>query len=142
MKSAFPKIKFCLLFFYISLYLVACYSNADLAYYADRSNYVLAEGIVQHIIYSDDMTELYLGFSDIPPEFDDTNFRIVGDSLATVQSNGIDRKLQIGDTVFFSAAPKYLGDGYAIPIVSLTVREELLLTFDEGFSNLQKWLVN
>lgn len=142
MKSTFPKIRLCLLFLYLSVHLMACYSNEDLAYYADRSNYILSEGIVQHIMYSDDMTELYLGFSDISPEFDDTNFRIVGDSLAAVQSNGIDVKLQIGDTVFFSAAPKYLGDGYAIPIVSLTVREESLLTFDDGFSNLQKWLAN
>ena len=33
---------------------------------------------------------------------------------------------------------KYFGDGYSMPIVSISVNGEVLLSFDEGFENLMK----
>ena len=59
-----------------------------------------------------------------------------------VTENGIETKLNIGDKVTFVAAPKVFGDGYVLPIVSMTIDEEELLGFDEGYLNLLEWLKN
>lgn len=130
----------CLFFICLSVCLCSCYSRKELAYYADATNYIHATGRVHHIQYSDDMSEMYLGLSDLPPEFQDTNFKIVGKNLEIVQMRGIDEKLKIGDEISFVAAPLYLGDGYVVPIVAITVRGETLLDFTDGFENLQGWL--
>lgn len=109
-------------------------------YYSQESNYVNATGIVTHIAYDEDEPALYLGFSDLNPEFDDINFKIVGDNLSIVQENGIDEKIEIGDRIDFVSAPRYFGDGYVMPIVEISVNEEKLLDFDKGFENLLNWL--
>ena len=72
--------------------------------------------------------------------FDDNSFKIVGENLLIVRQNGIDEKLEIGDQVTFVTAPRYFGDGYVMPIVEITVNEEELLSFEDGFANFLKWL--
>ena len=109
-------------------------------YYSQKNNYINAIGIVSHISYNEDKTALYLGFSDLTPQFDDNSFKIVGDNLPIVQEKGIDEKIKIGDQVDFITAPRYFGDGYVMPIVEISVNEEELLGFEEGFTNLLKWL--
>ena len=120
--------------------LTACTTEKTKDYYSQKSNYVNAAGTVTHISYNEDRSALYLGFSDLNPQFDDNSFKIVGDSLPIVQHNGIDEKIKIGDRVRFITAAKYFGDGYVMPIVEISVNEEELLSFDEGFANLLKWL--
>ena len=124
----------------IATLLSACNGASMRDYYSQKSNYVRASGTVIHIAYTDDHTELYLGFSDLIPQFDDVTFGIVGDNLTIVQQKGIDKKIKIGDQVDFITAPKYFGDGYVMPIVEISVNEEKLLDFEEGFANLLKWL--
>lgn len=97
-------------------------------------------GTVTHISYNEDNTALYFGLSELVPQFDDDNFKITGDNLLIVQERGIDRKIKIGDKIRFITAPKYFGDGYVMPIVALSVNEEELLGFEDGFANLMKWL--
>ena len=109
-------------------------------YYADKSNYITAKGTVVHIQYTDDGEELYLGISELGPEFADVNFRIVGEGLSTARENGIDEKLRIGDEATIVCAPRYWGDGYVIPIAALTVGGETLLEFSEGFESIRQWL--
>ena len=109
-------------------------------YYAQKSNYVNTTGNVTHISYNEDRSALYLGFSDLNPQFDDNSFKIVGDNLPIVQQNGIDEKIEIGDQVEFISAARYFGDGYVMPIVEISINEEELLSFEEGFPNLLKWL--
>ena len=120
--------------------LASCYSRRELAYYADKENYIQASGVVTHRMYSEDGTTLYLAFSDLDYNFDDNNFKIVGEGLQTAKSNGIDKKVEIGVTVSFMAAPMYLGDGYVIPIASISIGEETLLSFDDGFQSIQEWI--
>ncbi len=120
--------------------LTSCTAGKTKNYYSQKSNYVNATGIVTHISYNEDRSALYLGFSDLNPQFDDNSFKIVGDNLPIVQHNGIDEKIKIGDQVHFITAAKYFGDGYVMPIVEISVNEEELLSFDEGFANLLKWL--
>lgn len=73
-------------------------------YYSEKSNYVNATGIVTFISYDEDKSALYIGFSDLSPQFDDSCFKIVGDNLSIVQQNGIDQRIEIGDQVDFITA--------------------------------------
>jgi hypothetical protein len=118
--------------------LTACASY--LKYYSNQENYINATGIVSHIKYGEDNKSLYLGFSELSPVLDDTNFKIVGKNLLIVQEKGIDQKISLGDKVEFITAPKYFGDGYIMPIVALSVNGEVLLEFEEGYNNLIEWL--
>lgn len=122
------------------LFCSSCYTRQELEYYADESNFISASGVVTHMKYSEDGSELYLAFSDLSYKFDDSNFKIVGASLETVWVNGIDEKIRIGDRVEFMAAPAYLGDGYVIPIAAISAHGETLLEFEQGFEDLQVWL--
>lgn len=115
-------------------------SNKMRKYYAEKSNYLPASGTVSYIRYSDDGTALYIAFSELDPEFDDTCFKIVGNNLPTVQEKGIDEKIAVGDTVEFISAPRYFGDGYVMPIVGITANGEVLLEFEQGYDNLLLWL--
>lgn len=127
----------CLLVFSTS-----CTAQKMKDYYSQESNYINATGIVTHISYNEDRSALYLGFSELNPQFDDNSFKIVGDNLPIVQQNGIDQKIKIGDQVDFVTATRYFGDGYIMPIVEISVKEEKLLNFEDGFPNLLKWLDN
>lgn len=118
----------------------SCIAQKMKEYYSEKSNYVNATGIVTHISYNEDKSALYLGFSDLNPQFDDNSFKIVGDNLPIVLQNGIDQKIKIGGRVDFITAARYFGDGYVMPIVEISVDEEELLSFEEGFDNLLKWL--
>lgn len=120
--------------------LTSCTTIKMKNYYSQKSNYINATGIVTHISYNEDKSALYLGFSDLNPKFDDNSFKIVGDNLPIVQQNGIDEKIEIGDQVDFITAARYFGDGYVMPIVEISVNEEELLNFEDGFANLLKWL--
>lgn len=122
----------------IALLLVPCASYST--YYSEKSNYVTASGVIDYLKYNDDRSALYIGFSDLDYKFDDTCFKIVGENLSIVQENGIDEKISVEDKVSFMTAPKYFGDGYVMPIVSISVNEEELLEFDQGVNNLLDWL--
>ena len=138
-KTNSKKVFMMLLLLYI-LFLSACYSTKVKEYYKEKDNFVTATGTIIHIAYSKDNTELYLGFSDLTPTFDDIDFKIVGDNLSIVQKNNIDEKIKIGDKIEFITAPRYFGDGYVMPIVAISVNGEELLEFEEGYANFLKWL--
>ena len=138
-KTNSKKVFMMLLLLYI-LVLSACDSTKIKEYYKEKDNFVTATGTIIHIAYSKDNTELYLGFSDLTPTFDDICFKIVGDNLSIVQKNNIDEKIKIGDTIEFITAPRYFGDGYVMPMVAVSVNGEELLEFEEGYANFLKWL--
>ena len=120
--------------------LSACDRKKMLDYYSEKENYVDATGTVVHIKYNEDETALYLGFSDLSYNFDDTCFKIVGENLRIVCEKGIDNKLKLGDQIKFTSAPRYFGDGYVMPIVAIHVNGECLLDFEAGYTNLLDWL--
>lgn len=131
---------FALVFIITILMLVSCDSKEMRNYYSDKDNYVVATGEVTHIKYNDDRTALYIGLSRVEgPAYNDT-YKFVGKNLTIVRENGIDGKLKIGDRIEFVTAPDTFGNGYVLPIVEITVNGEKLLSFDEGFINLNEWL--
>lgn len=124
----------------MGLSLTACSTREIRAYYAQKDNYIHASGVVSHIACNEQGDAIYFGFDSLVPEFDDNCFKIVGDNFETVKKNGITKKIQLGDTVSFTTAPRYFGDGYVMPMVAVSIDGEELLGFDEGYANFMKWL--
>lgn len=124
----------------IIILLSSCNTKQEIEYYSNPDNYITAVGTITHIKYNEEQDALYLGLQQIPSEFSDTSFKIVGANLLIAQENGIDQKLEIGKQIEFISAPKYFGDGYVMPIVGLSVDGETLLSFEQGYSNWIKWL--
>ena len=120
--------------------LTSCSGQRMYDYYAESGNYIQTSGLVSYVSYNEDGSALYIGFSNLDPCFSDNTFKIVGENLSVVQQNGIDGKLEIGETVLFTSAPKYFGDAYVMPIVAISIDGEELLSFDVGYTNLMHWL--
>ena len=112
---------------------------STLTIFVGGSLYLIIHGI-SHIKYDDASSELFIGFSDMSPDLDDINFNIIGENLVIVCKNGIDNKLKIGKRISVVSAPRYFGDSYVYPIVSITVDGECLLDFEVGYQNLLHWL--
>lgn len=138
MTKIFRPLLVLLLVFSI-LVLSSC-TNAKIDYYSLKANYVDAVGTVESISYNEDYASIYFNFTDIAPSFDNTCFKIVGQNVKIVLEKDIYAKIQIGDQVQFVTAPRHFGDGYIMPIVSISVEGEELLTFEDGYRNLLKWL--
>lgn len=130
------------LFICIIPLMASCTSKKMLEYYADENNYVQAVGVVHFINDVPENGSFILGFTDLEPQFSDTCFKLVGQNYEIAIENGINEKIQLGDTVYFSAAPRYFGDGYVMPIASITVDGEELLEFSVGYENIMVWLQN
>ena len=122
--------------------LSACNSTEMKKYYAERDNYITATGSVSHIAYDEENEKLFISFADLNPEFNDNTFKIAGQNYLIVKSRSVQQKLKLGVEVEFITAPRYFGDGYAMPIVAMTIDGEVLLAFNEGFENLQVYLKN
>lgn len=137
------KLSYCKLWILVTLCfatLSACYSERRLEYYSQRENYIHVSGIISHINYNSEADALYLAITDINPILDDNNFKIVGNNFKIVRDLEIENKIEIGTYVELITAPKYWGDGYVMPIVSISINGETLLEFEEGYSNWIKWL--
>lgn len=122
------------------MFLFAGCTPVDVEYYADRSNYVTVIGTVSHIQYDEDGTALHIGMEECPEGFSDTDFKLVGEGLTIARENGIDEALQLGDEITFTAAPRYFGDGYVVPLAAIEVDGVWFLEFDEGHTALMNWL--
>ena len=107
-------------------------------YYSDRNNFVDASGVVSKIFPLDGKVILYL--KDLQPFFDDQRFVIEGESAKLVIQRGIFKKIAENDHINFVSATRYFGDGYYFPIAAIELKEETILSFDEGYPNLQNVL--
>ena len=140
MKLKNVKWLFVVLAMLLPLMLTSCMQKRMEKYYTKTENYIVVKGTVSHIKYSEDGTELYLGFEEMEPKCDDNSFKIVGKNLDIVKENGIDEKIHMGDRVSFMTAPEYFGDGYVMPIVGIAVDGETLLEFSDGYGHFIEWL--
>lgn len=120
----------------ISFVLCSCRASDQRAYYKEKTNYITVKGTVSHIKYNEAADALYLGFSELSPKLDDSNFKIIGNNLRIAQENGIDHCIELGEQIEFVTAPRYFGDGYVMPIVAISVGGKTLLPFEDGYTNL------
>lgn len=131
-----------LLFLMICLLVLATTSCANtnkekINYYSNEQNYIKITGTIDHVVFDDEQNALYLGFSSLSQKTDDDCFKVVGDAYYIVVANK--EYIQIGATATFVTAPKYYGDGYVMPIVSLSVDGRNVLEYEDGFSSLLDW---
>ena len=107
-------------------------------YYSEKGNYINASGTITDLEYAEDGDLLILRFGeDITPvnTFTSRKFLIEGRNLLAIKDAGFDEKVKVGGSVEFTTVPAVLY-GYARPIVSLTVNGEVLLEFEDGYTNL------
>ncbi len=122
--------------------LFGSYETREKMYYGDQSNFITEKAIVDNIIYDDNQKRLVFWLSEIDESYSDSNFIMRGENARVAISNGILEKIHIGDEITFSSAPRYFGDGYFMPIIHISIGDDVILDFDEGHSNLMdsyKW---
>ena len=122
------------------LTLVSCDTKEMIEYYAEKSNYVSITGTVSYVKLSEDSSALYLAFDDMSRQLSDNCFKVIGDNLIILQDSLGDETIQPGDQLEFITAPRYFGDGYVMPIVSIQKDGTELLSFEDGVNNLLAWL--
>ena len=110
----------------------------QLDYYSNEENYIEVTGVITHVEFDDESETLYLGFTSLSQKLDDDCFKVVGDAYSIVVN--YDEHIQVGKTATFVTAPKYFGDGYVMPIVSLSIDNQHILEYEIGFPSLLNWL--
>ena len=118
----------------------SCASKKKYDYYANIDNYISVIGTVSYINQSEDNTALYFEFDNMSVQLTENFFKVVDGNLKILQKNLKGEELQIGDVLEFVTAPRYFGDGYVMPIVSIKKGEIVLLDFQEGVDNLLRWI--
>ena len=116
--------------------LTSCTRQREKEYYADANNFITGEGVVDNIIYDENDKDIVLWLSEIDDAYQCSDFIIEGENFSIVLDNGILDKIKVGDTIEFTSAPRYFGNGDFMPLVALSVGDEELLNFEEGHKNL------
>lgn len=123
-----------IVFMLLLITLFPSYHQREKRYYSDKSNYISVRGIVETVDYDSD--SVYIQICEKSVEFTDTGFIIADQNYRLACEKGLESLLQVGSEVEFVCAPRYFGDGYWIPIVSIVVGDVVLLDFEVGYQNL------
>ena len=99
--------------------------------YSDNQSYVYLSGEVievdgNDIIIKCEELKEYINYED---EFCDY----------VIYSNEI-LELHIGEQIYFKTVPYHFYNGHKLPIVEIKVKENTILSFDEGKKNLLNWV--
>ena len=123
--------------FVVILSLSGCSRLREKKYYADTSNYITGEAIVNNIIlYEDGGEQIIFWLGEIDDSYQCSDFIVEGENVSLLFERGIMDKVKIGDRITFTSAPRYFGNGDFMPIVALSINGEELLSFEEGYSGL------
>lgn len=116
--------------------LVGCSKMHEKEYYADINNFITDEAVVDNVIYNEEEEYIVLWLSEIDEAYQCSDFIIEGNNASLVLQNGILNKIEIGDVITYTSAPRIFGDGYFMPIIQISVPGEELLNIDDGYKNL------
>lgn len=108
----------------------------EVFYYSDKGNFITEEAVVTKILMSEEEECVAFYLSEIDEVYQTDFFVIRNKSACRLIDDGIADKIKEGDTITYTSAPHYFGNGYSMPIVSLSVEGEELLGFEEGYGNL------
>ena len=134
-KQVILKLFCTLLIVAISIISLSSCGLVKIDYYSNKENYIVVTEEVSRILFDESQSTVYLNFSEL-----NVSFQIVGKNALIVMERGILDKIKKGDIIEFITAPRYFGNGYFLPIVSVTVGDEELLSFEEGYENYLEWL--
>ena len=87
-------------------------------------------------VYSEEYNEIALWLYDTDPSYQTTNFGIKGNNVSIALENGILDKVKIGDTITVTSAPRFFYNGYAMPIIGLSIGDIEILNIETGHQNL------
>ena len=131
------KKAFVVLLVFSLVYCSGCYYNRSKdSYYINKDNYITVSGKINYLNYAE--SGLYIAFTDLSEALDDSQFKIIGENYELILERGAKEHLTIGMIATFITAPKCFGDGYVMPIVSLSVDGVVFLEFEEGYNNFLK----
>lgn len=116
--------------------LLGCYATREKAYYADESNFITEEATVDNIIYDEKENYIVLWLSGINPSYQSNAFIIRRENATLAIDNAFFDKVSIGDTITYTSAPGYFGDGYFMPIVGMSIKDSVILDPEAGYQNL------
>jgi hypothetical protein len=119
------------------------YEIQEKEYYSDEVNFVSITAVCVEISTNEHIPDCYfITVEDMEYErtekckFIGETFKIDKENSIILQEVNIEDKLTKGTIFTFVSAPKYFGDGYLCPIVSIEIDGEVLLDFDTGYKNL------
>lgn len=139
-KQALLKLFCTLLIVVIFIVSLSSCGLVKIDYYSNKENYIVVTGEVSRIRFDESSSRVYLNFSKLNTTLSASSFQIAGKNALIVMERGILDRIKKGDTIEFITAPRYFGNGYFMPIVSITVGDEELLSFEEGYENYLEWL--
>lgn len=121
----------------IALFLfVGCSKMHEKKYYTDINNFITDEAVVDNIIYNEEEGYIVLWLSEIDEAYQCSDFIIEGKNVDLVLENGILDKIEIGDAITYTSAPRIFGNGDFMPIIEISASGEELLNVDDGYKNL------
>ena len=136
MKNSYVKFFFAGLVLTFVISLSGCYSTREKVYYADMSNFITEEATVDNIIYDEEHNYIVLWLSGIDPSYQSSAFIIRHENVTLAIDNGFFDEVRVGDTITYTSAPGYFGDGYFMPIVGISTKYIDILDAETGYQNL------
>ena len=119
------------------------YEIQEKVYYSNEANFVSVTAVCVEISTNEHIPDCYfITVKDMEYhrteecKFISGTFKIEKASSIILKESNIEDKLTEGTNFTFISAPKYFGDGYLCPIVSIEIDGEVLLNFDTGYKNL------
>lgn len=116
--------------------LVGCSKMHEKEYYEDINNFITDEAVVDNIIHNEKEKYIVFWLSEIDEAYECNDFIIEGNNVDLVLQNGILDKIEIGDVITYTSAPRIFGNGDFMPIIQISVSGEELLNIDDGYKNL------
>ena len=139
MKKYLKKGCVCLLFVLFAVFfLTGCSKMREKEYYADINNFITEEAVVDNIIYNEEKEYIIFWLSEIDEAYQCRDFIIEGNNVMLVIQNGIFDKIETGDVITYTSAPRIFGNGDFMPIIELAIDGEEILNLEDGYKNLME----
>ena len=116
--------------------LCGCESNRMYQYYSDVDNYIDTTADVVGMYYYKEADKLVFVLDLDGIDYADSHLVLRGENAKTAVDQGALETISIGSQITFTAAPRYFGEGYEVPIVALSCNSKELLPFENGYNNL------
>ena len=112
----------------------------EIPYYKNVDHYVTAQVQVDSIEYDEEKEIIYLELTDLLESGIQRHwyYYLNKENTKIALNNGMLEKIHPKDIITIRVAPRVFGDGYVIPLASVSNDDEALLPFDIGWENLKK----
>ena len=111
----------------------------EIPYYKNVDHYVTAQVRVDSIEFDEEKEIIYLELTDLLESGIQSHWYYYLNKANTkiALNHGMLEKIHPRDIITIQVAPRVFGDGYVIPLASVSNNDEVLLPFDVGWENLK-----